>query len=186
MICFAYPMVWMNERKLVKIYKVIAKAREACVEANPEEPSEELNFKLVHANGTLSTEKTVDDEEFGLVKEGLVKLRRNVEVYQWLEEDETYQSGDEEKTRKVYKQAWSSSKVNSEAFEVQQDGSNPSSWPFENKTVVNDHVKLSAYKVSEAQIGQLNNYKHMAVDGDFETIQGTIGETLEHGGWAAP
>jgi hypothetical protein len=103
MICFAYPMVWMNERKLVKIYKVIASGRENCVEANAEEPSEENNFKLVHAKGMLSTEKTVDDEQFGLQKEGLIKLRREVEVYQWVERTEEYQSDDETKSRKVYR-----------------------------------------------------------------------------------
>lgn len=95
-------MVWMNERKLVKIYKVIAAGRENCVEANAEAPDDANNFKLVHAKGMLSTEKTVDDEAFGLSKEGLVKLRRDVEVYQWVEEEESYQSDDETKTRKVY------------------------------------------------------------------------------------
>lgn len=50
----------------------------------------------------LTTEKTVDDETFGLAKEGLIKLRRDVEVYQWVEEEESYESGDETKTRKIY------------------------------------------------------------------------------------
>ena len=186
MICFAYPMVWMNERKLVKIYKVIASGRENCVEANAEEPNEENNFKLVHAKGMLSTEKTVDDEQFGLQKEGLVKLRREVEVYQWVERTEEYQSDDETKSRKVYRQEWSSTKHNSAAFEVQQDGENPSSWPFEAKTIVNDHVALSAYKVSDSQIGQLNNYKHMSVDGDMDAISEAVHGSLEEGGWAAP
>jgi hypothetical protein len=186
MICFAYPMVWMNERKLVKIYKVIAAGRENCVEANCEEPNEENNFKLVHAKGTTSTEKTLDDELFGLSKEGLVKLRRDVEVYQWVEEEESYQSDDETKTRKVYVQKWSGTKHNSDAFEVQQDGSNPASWPFEDKTVVNDNVRLAAYKVSASQVGQLNSYKHMPVDGDFDTIAGTIHGALAESGYGAP
>lgn len=95
-------MVWMNERKLVKIYKVIAAGREACVEANPEEPTAENNQKLVHAKGMLSTEKVVEDEAFGLAKEGLVKLRRDVEVYQWVEKEESYESDGETKSRKVY------------------------------------------------------------------------------------
>jgi len=102
MICFAYPMVWMNERKLVKIYRVIAAGRENCQQANAEEPTDQNNFKLVHAKGMLTTEKTVDDETFGLAKEGLIKLRRDVEVYQWVEEEESYESGDETKTRKIY------------------------------------------------------------------------------------
>ena len=56
LIGFALPMVWMNERKQVKIFKVIEKARKACI---PNVPSKEVsqndNFKLVHTSGHTST-----------------------------------------------------------------------------------------------------------------------------------
>lgn len=186
MICFAYPMVWMNERKLVKVYKTIALGREACVEANPDEPSAENNHKLVHAKGTLAVTEALVDEQFGLAKEGLVKLRRNVEVYQWVEEEETYESDGETKSRKVYHQRWVGHRVSSATFEVQQDGNNPEHWPFEDHTMVNPSARLGAYKVSESQLAMLNDWKQMGVDGDFETIAGAAGGALQNGGWAAP
>jgi hypothetical protein len=38
LIFIALPMIWMNERKDVKMYKVITKGREAVVEADPDDP----------------------------------------------------------------------------------------------------------------------------------------------------
>ena len=53
LICFALPMVWMNERKDVKIYKVVGKAREAYKESDSESLMDNLNFELVHTTGML-------------------------------------------------------------------------------------------------------------------------------------
>ena len=88
----AIPMIWMNERKDVKIYKVIVAGRKAVVEANCEEPSEELMMKLVHVKGETTTEAQVSDEMFGLVYDGTIKIKREVEVFQWVEE--SHEEGD--------------------------------------------------------------------------------------------
>ena len=56
LIFFALPMIWMNERKDVKMYKVITQGREAVVEADPNEPQEENMFKLIHVKGETSTQ----------------------------------------------------------------------------------------------------------------------------------
>jgi len=52
----AIPMIWMNERKDVKMYKVITKGRRAVVEADCQEPTEEFMMKLVHVMGETTTE----------------------------------------------------------------------------------------------------------------------------------
>jgi hypothetical protein len=88
-------MIWMNERKDVKMYKVITKGREAVVEADPHEPLDENEFKLVHVKGETSTEAQVADEMFGLVYNDVLKIRRTVEVYQW---KETVQGGEEDRS----------------------------------------------------------------------------------------
>ena len=56
LIFFALPMIWMNERKDVKIYKVITKGREAVVEADPNDPQEDNMMQLVHVQGETTTE----------------------------------------------------------------------------------------------------------------------------------
>ena len=85
MIFFALPMIWMNERKDVKMYKVITQGREAVVEADPNEPQEENMFKLIHVKGETSTQSQTSDEQFGLVYDDILKIKRTVEVFQWTE-----------------------------------------------------------------------------------------------------
>ena len=58
LIGLALPMVWMNERKQVKIFKLIEKARKSAI---PDAPSGEVsqndNFKLVHTSATTTTQE---------------------------------------------------------------------------------------------------------------------------------
>jgi len=56
LIGFALPMVWMNERKQVKIFKLIARARKLAVQNAPNgEVRGDDNFKLVHTSATTTT-----------------------------------------------------------------------------------------------------------------------------------
>jgi len=78
-------MIWMNERKDVKIYKVITRGRDEVIEASCDDPQEENQYKLIHVQGETSTESQVADEMFGLVYNDVLKIKRSVEVYQWKE-----------------------------------------------------------------------------------------------------
>jgi len=60
MIGFALPIVWMNERKQVKIYKLIDRARNDAISiSSPKSVSDGDNFKLVHTSGDTSTQEPV-------------------------------------------------------------------------------------------------------------------------------
>lgn len=85
LIFIALPMIWMNERKDVKIYKVITRGRDEVIEASCDDPQEENQYKLIHVQGETSTESQVADEMFGLVYNDVLKIKRSVEVYQWKE-----------------------------------------------------------------------------------------------------
>lgn len=56
LIWLAIPMVWMNERKDVKMYNVIVKGREAVVKIDCDAPEEGNEYALVHVQGETSTE----------------------------------------------------------------------------------------------------------------------------------
>ena len=57
----ALPMIWMNERKDVKIYKVILDGQKAYIEADPNKPRKSDKFALVHMSGRTSTFEAVGD-----------------------------------------------------------------------------------------------------------------------------
>jgi hypothetical protein len=86
-------MVWMNERKQVKIFKLIARARKLAV---PNAPSGEVisndNFKLIHTSAETTTQKPIEDERFSVTVPDSMKLKRVVEMYQWVE---TVNEGDD-------------------------------------------------------------------------------------------
>jgi hypothetical protein len=86
LIGFALPMVWMNERKQVKIYKLIEKARTSCIPEVPAtEVSENDNFKLIHTSAHTATQSPSEDQQFGVVVNDSMKLKRVVEMHQWVE-----------------------------------------------------------------------------------------------------
>ena len=70
----ALPMIWMNERKDVKIYKVIQAGQKAYVEADPAMPKEHDKFALVHMTGRTSTFEPVSDQDFGISYMDTIKL----------------------------------------------------------------------------------------------------------------
>jgi hypothetical protein len=82
MIGFALPMVWMNERKEVKIYKLIEKTRKDCIPDVPNgEVSSNDNLKLIHTTGKTTTDKPTQDERFSVSVDSSMKLKREVEMY---------------------------------------------------------------------------------------------------------
>ena len=85
-------MIWMNERKQVVIYKLIEKAKESVKTVDIDNVSDSDNFKLVQAKGMLKTKVQLNDERFNLSQTGALRLKRTVEVLQWVE----YSKEDEE------------------------------------------------------------------------------------------
>lgn len=96
MIAFALPMIWMNERKQVKMDKINGLGREEARTINIDEPKEEELYALAHCSGVVTTSIPVVDSTFGLEEDNSVKVRRTVEVYQWVEhrEEEEQEEGD--------------------------------------------------------------------------------------------
>lgn len=94
----------MNERRDVKTYQVIQKARRAVRRADANAPVEEHNYFLVHASARATSQFPATDPAFGVVKNDTVKVKREVQVYQWVETSQKDDEGHE--TRYKYTQEW--------------------------------------------------------------------------------
>ena len=55
LIWIALPMVWMNERKQVRIYDLIDLAKKKVVNVDIDEVESKNNYELVHATGKTFT-----------------------------------------------------------------------------------------------------------------------------------
>lgn len=87
MIGFALPIVWMNERRQVKMAELISLAEENVKkDLNIDEVSSENNKSLVHLQGMLKTLEKVEDQRFYVAMENCLKIKRVVEMLQWVEQ----------------------------------------------------------------------------------------------------
>ena len=113
LICLAFPILWNNERKMVRIAQLIKKARQQCVSINFREPKIEDNYKLVHASGTTLNRELIIDGDFDVEAENSIRLIRSVQMFQWVE------SSRKENDRVIYdyRKDWIGHLVSSDSFQ---------------------------------------------------------------------
>ena len=192
LISFSLPIVWMNERKQVKIAQTIVKAKK-CIkkDISIEDPNEENNFELVHAKGLVSTSAPVVDSVFALEQENTIKIQRIVEVYQWRETKHTRKiDSDEEEITYKHSKEWSSTKINQNDFQGEvsdeEAKTNPEEWPCDNETFTCEAANLATFKISTSQISRMNDYQQLDIQEKVDDLIGTATGVFEEKGFAPP
>ena len=161
-----FPVLFWNEGDSVKTARAIDEGEGACisVESNAN-VDPEMNGKLVHMSGKADTKDVLTDDMFG-VSATAIRLERQVEMYQWIEESRTQEKkklgGSVEKvTTYTYKKDWSSQAIDSSGFK-EAGHDNPGSMEFESDKMYASNVSFGAFRLSEGQIeriGSAQNYK---------------------------
>ncbi|XP_061687341.1 transmembrane protein 43 [Syngnathoides biaculeatus] len=126
------------------------------------------NNRLVHLSAPLRTSKTLHDPNYG-VEVQAVKLKRHVEMYQWVEyqESKDYQENGETKTETTYtyNTEWKSELINSRNFDKEIGHQNPSAMAVESVTVVAPQVQVGPFTLSEGLVEQINNFQTLSLTG---------------------
>ncbi|XP_062977459.1 transmembrane protein 43 [Elgaria multicarinata webbii] len=127
---------------------------------------QENERKLVHLSGALRTSKLLYDPSYGLSIRA-VKLKRNVEMYQWVEHEESkeYEEDGEKKreTKYSYNTEWKSEVVNSRNFDREIGHKNPSAMAVESFTAVAPDVQVGKFFLSKGLIEKIDNFKQMSL-----------------------
>ncbi|XP_040264154.1 transmembrane protein 43 [Bufo bufo] len=122
--------------------------------------------KLLHLTGPLQTSKPLFDPNYG-VSMHCVQLRRQVEMYQWVEYEESkeYEEGGEKKTetRYTYNTEWRSEVVSSRHFDREIAHRNPSAMAVESYTAVAADVQVGGYYLSKGLINKVDNFKQLSL-----------------------
>jgi len=152
-------MIWMNERRQVKMYKVLNQAKEECVQnVDPSDPKQGNDMCCVHMQGDLTVDKPLEDATFRIQFPNAIRMVRSVEMYQWKQNEEVQNSGqDNETTTYTYEKTWSTEVINSDQFE-DRNLKNPTSMPVI-KLEETNKTMIGAYKLAESLIGQLSDFK---------------------------
>lgn len=164
----AFPVLFWNEGRAVRTAKSLEEGAGAVVSVAAERVEPGNQGKLIHVTGVTATDEVLADEEFG-VKAPAIKLVRQVEMYQWTEEKSSKKrdklgGGTETVTTYEYKKAWSKDQVDSGDFKKPDGHQNPSSMPFESRTILARKVQVGAFELGDSQVSELDKTEDLTVD----------------------
>ena len=172
-------LAW-NEGNAVKTARGLTEGAGLVIEApaNPIQPANDQ--KLVRVTGEVVVTAPLEDTEFGVSGTG-VKLVRNVEMYQWIEESRsetrTKLGGSEETvTTYTYSKKWSPSAVDSSAFAEPTGHENPE-MTIEAATIYAQDATLGAFGLEDSVLSQVGGEQALPLNADNEeAIQAAAGQ----------
>lgn len=124
------------------------------------------NNQLVHVSAQLRTSQPLHDPNYR-VEVQAVKLKREVEMYQWVEyqDSKDYKENGEMKTETTYTYSteWRSDLINSRHFDEEIGHQNPSAMAVESVTVVAPEVRVGPFILSKGLVEKINNYQTLSL-----------------------
>ena len=144
-------VLWSNEGRTVKTQAAIGEASKSYIQVKSDSVDSKNEGKLVATKGKLNIDSSSElkDDIFG-IRVNAVKMRRNVEMYQWKEEC----SEEDEKTKCEYEKVWEDKVIDSSEF-TESGHTNPSDMLYESEVYTADNVKLGAFTLPSELIGSL-------------------------------
>lgn len=132
---------------------------------DPASARPELSESLVHMTGLADTQERLRDEVFG-VEEQAIQLRRDVEMYQWVEKKDTKSrdkvgGGKTTETTYSYEKKWASGREDSERFHHSNGHENPPA-EFEAFSVTAKDVNVGAYQLDNPLKNSINAFENVA------------------------
>lgn len=175
-------LLFWNEGRTVKRTKTLKEGAGAVVSLEGPSPDPVHESHLVHFTGEASTGETLTDPEFGRQVRAL-KLMRDVEMYQWVEEvksEEKKKVGGGTETTKTYTYdtGWSSDWVDSDEFRHPEGHFNPS-FEFDDRQWVAGTIEVGEFTLSEPFTSQLNRSERIELTGeDLATVSPDLADRL--------
>lgn len=163
------PLLFWNEGRAVKTTKALEEGEAVCVSVPTVDTIDALNEgKLIHATGTAVTQDVLSDNLFPGISMKAMKLRREVEYYQWVETQSTREEkqvgGSVKKiTTYNYSTKWVSSPVDSTNFKEGGHKNDVFYKGADNKTQQAENATFGAYSLTKAQIGRIGGEKPVAL-----------------------
>jgi hypothetical protein len=161
-------LLYWNEGRAVEAMAALDRGARTVIEVAPEPVDPAADGKLVHVSGAMSTKTPARDPMFSLSGDGLVRLRRTAEMYQWKEEQhsESHESVGGSKTTETtytYRKEWASQAINSSHFKHPENHINPS-MPVHSQTFDSTAARLGAYALGPKVIAQISDFAPLASD----------------------
>ena len=155
-------VLYWNEGRAVDAIRALNRGAAAIVEVSATEVDPQANGKLVHVSGMMQPTTPARDPVFGVTGDGLLRLSRTVEMYQWKEESKSQstQSVGGSKTTETtytYTHVWSDQPIVSTQFKVRDGHQNPP-MQVRSATFNAGEVKLGAYRVDPTLLNKVATF----------------------------
>jgi hypothetical protein len=161
-------LISWNEYRTVHRTRGLLEAESVVVQVpDPFEISNTLDQRLVHFSGVATTEETLSDQEFSIHRP-VLRLERQVEMYQWVEHEETRtrdKIGGGRETVKTYeyRREWQPDRVDSQRFHETSGHNNPHP-RFTSKEIIAKRATLGAFEFRPALVSFVNAWKDVQLD----------------------
>jgi hypothetical protein len=152
-------LLFWNEGRAVATAKSLREGAATVIDTRSESINSANESKLVHLTGNTAVTEKLEDPLFH-ISESALRLRRNIEVYQWKEKKESKSrdkigGGKETVTTYSYEKVWSPDLIKSSSFKNPEDHQNPPALEVPKKEFVAKNVTLGQFKLSPAIISKI-------------------------------
>jgi hypothetical protein len=158
----AIGVLYWNEGRAVVAASALSRGAAATIEASATHVDPASDGKLVHLTGEMQAATPARDPLFGVTQDGLLRLSRNAEMYQWKETTSTHSQdsiGGTKTTETTYSyaRAWSRQPINSAEFKHPEGHENPQQ-TVASATFDGGGVTLGAYRIDPSLLAKVSNF----------------------------
>lgn len=170
LIVASFILLFWNEGRAVERHKTLEEGAAAVQSVPVDRVDPARDGALVHVTGRAETEETLRDDTFDVSARAL-RLEREVEMYQWREEErkETEKKvggGSKTTTTYSYDKTWSEDLIDSDAFRRPGGHENPDAMPWRSREVTADRVTLGAFVLSDTLVRQIDRWEPLPVSSE--------------------
>ncbi len=184
MILGAVWLLFWNEGRAVRQYEALNEGQSSVMAISAVQLPSNAQGKLVHLSGRVVSAAPLVDMQFEVRSDGL-RLRRVVEMYQWVEiEDSDYRT--ESGGRRVktvtydYEREWRKSLINSGEFRHSDSHQNPTTMPLNGKTHTVASATMGSLTIGPDLLEEIDSQQPLRVNQTSVNIPG-LGEPQVYG-----
>nr|WP_316651279.1 TMEM43 family protein [uncultured Gellertiella sp.] len=163
-------LLFWNEGRAIGTYRALVEGAGLVISVPAETPDPANEGKLVHISGTVVPGAVAEDQQFSISADGAVGLSRSVDMYQWVQKEESKTQknlgGSEETvTTYTYSKEWNDSRVKSEDFK-QADGHQNPDMPVSGQTFEVPDARVGGFTVAGDQVAPLGKSNPVQLTAD--------------------
>ncbi|XP_015174416.1 PREDICTED: transmembrane protein 43 homolog [Polistes dominula] len=159
-------LLFWNEGRAVKVaYSLDEALRNVAVLPNPFKLLPEFEGRLIHISGQLSISEPLTEPDYGIIV-SCVKLKRRVQMYQWveIEEERSFGGVTEEDKHYYYTTEWKDKLVDSDHFYIRTGHHNPKEMPIKSQIQTANEVKIGAFILGSELKKKFNEFIEITSD----------------------